>query len=162
VAVEQGTSLLFQSCDGSFQSNFYIQSWIVDQATGNILSVNGFGESQGGGLATGLTVDPSGKWLAVTDIFNNNVHVLAIDPTNAGLTESPDLIFPTGTAPNLAAFDNTGKFLYVLNGGLGWVGPGSNNISAYAFNASTGMLTPLPGSPYTTGQSPTSFVIAQP
>jgi DNA-binding beta-propeller fold protein YncE len=135
---------------------------LIDQATGNISSTNGFSEPQGGGLAVGLAVDPSGKWLAATDIMNNNVHILAINPANGGLTESQSLIFPTGTGPSAVVFDSTGKFLYVLNGGLGSVGAGSNNISAYAFDASTGMLTAVSGSPYNVGQLPTAIVIAQP
>ena len=162
VLAEQGTSLLFQSCEGSFQSDFSVQSLLIDQATGNISSTNGFSEPQGGGLAVGLAVDPSGKWLAATDIMNNNVHILAINPANGGLTESQSLIFPTGTGPSAVVFDSTGKFLYVLNGGLGSVGAGSNNISAYAFDASTGMLTAVSGSPYNVGQLPTAIVIAQP
>lgn len=43
---------------GSFQSDFFVQICVVDQATGNIISVNGFDEPQGGGLAAGLAVDP--------------------------------------------------------------------------------------------------------
>jgi Lactonase, 7-bladed beta-propeller len=162
IAEEQGTSLVFQSCAGDFASDFNILSFTVDQTTGNVVGINGFAEQQGGGMAKGLAVDGSGKWLVATDVYGNSVHVLAITAVNGGLSETADHIFPTGSAPTAVAFDASGKFLYVLNSDLNSVGPKvSGNVSAYNFDAGTGMLTPIVGSPYITQPTPHSLVIAQ-
>ena len=44
------------------------------------------------------------------------------------------------------------QFLYVANGG-------DNTISAFSLNASTGALTPVPGSPFAAGTSPSSIAV---
>jgi 6-phosphogluconolactonase len=164
VAPEQGTSLVYATCVDDWSGMYWIASMIVDQTAGTT-STNGaaFVSPGPNQLLLGLAADPSGKWLAVTDLNNNSVHIMSINPATGALSDSPDHIFPTGTAPNAATFDRTGKFLYVTNGGYRFSGAtGSNNISAFAFNAATGMLTPLPGSPYAVGQAPTAIAIAQP
>ncbi|MGC9237930.1 MAG: beta-propeller fold lactonase family protein, partial [Thiomonas sp.] len=48
-----------------------------------------------------------------------------------------------------------GTFAYVANAG-------SNNVSAYSINATTGALTPVAGSPFAAGNLPLSVVVAQP
>jgi 6-phosphogluconolactonase (cycloisomerase 2 family) len=57
-----------------------------------------------------------------------------------------------GTGPDSVAVAPSGKFAYVANGF-------SNNISAYTVNASTGALTPITGSPFTTGDGPVSLTV---
>jgi 6-phosphogluconolactonase len=164
VAAEQGTSLVYASCVDDWFGMFWIACLLVDQSTGST-STNGaaFASPDPNELLLGLAVDPSGKWLAVTDVNNNAVHIMAINPATGALSDSPDHVFPTGAAPNAAAFDHNGRFLYVTNGGSAFsTTPASNTISAFAFNSATGTLTPVPGSPYAAGQSPTAIVIAQP
>jgi hypothetical protein len=49
------------------------------------------------------------------------------------------------------AFDPTGKFVYFT--------AASSKVLAYSFNASTGALTPVTGSPYTAvGTNPVSII----
>ena len=160
VAAQNTTTLVFQSCNEL--QTFGVLIYAVNQTTGAITIQPGFGEPTGGGLAKGLAVDPSGRWLAATDINSNTVHIIAIDAAHLALNETPGHVFTTGNGPNAVAFDRTGRFLYVLNGGSFQGIAGSNNISAYAFDTSTGNLTALPGSPYSTGTLPTALVIAQP
>ena len=50
------------------------------------------------------------------------------------------------------AVDPTGKFAYVAN-------PGSNNVSGYTINATTGALTAIAGSPFPAGASPFSVAV---
>jgi 6-phosphogluconolactonase len=50
------------------------------------------------------------------------------------------------------AVDPTGKFAYVAN-------KGDNTISAYTINATTGALTPIPGSPFAAGDAPFSVAV---
>lgn len=163
VASEPGMDLVFASCVDDWSGQYWIGSMSVDQATGNITATGAFTDPTNTALFVGLAADPSGKWLAATDVNNNTVHILAIDATSGVLTDSPDHDFPAGTGPSAVAFDRTGKFVYVINGGFRTSGAaGSNNLSAYLFNAATGMLTQLSGSPYQTGQSPSAIAIAQP
>lgn len=163
VAAEPGSSLVYASCVDDWSGMYWIASLIVDSSSGNPTSATGFVSPDPNELLLGLAADPSGKWLAVTDVNNNLVHVMSINPATGALSDSPDHIFPTGAAPSAVAFDHTGKFLYVTNGGYRFSGlTGSNNISGFDFNSATGMLTPLPGSPYATGQSPVALAIAQP
>ncbi|HZQ19649.1 MAG TPA: hypothetical protein VFA90_13090 [Terriglobales bacterium] len=163
VAAESGSSIVYASCVDDWSGMYWIASLIVDSSTGNPTSATGFVSPDSNELLLGLAVDPSGKWLAVTDVNNNLVHVMSINPATGALSDSPDHIFPTGTAPNAVAFDHTGKFLYVTNGGYRFSGlTGSNNISGFTFDSSNGMLTPLPGSPYAVGQAPSAIAVAQP
>jgi DNA-binding beta-propeller fold protein YncE len=65
---------------------------------------------------------------------------------------SPIAEFPVGQHPFGVALDPTGTFLYVAN-------RVDNSISAFSVNASTGMLTPVPGSPFPAGAAPTNILI---
>jgi len=60
--------------------------------------------------------------------------------------------FPAGSAPEFMAADASGKFLFVGN-------TGSNNISAFQIDGTTGMLTPAPGSPFPAGGQPEGVAI---
>ena len=55
--------------------------------------------------------------------------------------------FAAGTEPSSVAVDSQSKFVYAAN-------DGSNNISAYAINATTGALTQVAGSPFGAGDEP--------
>jgi len=60
----------------------------------------------------------------------------------------------TGLTPASIAVDPTGKFVYVAN-------RASNTVSGYGIDATSGVLTPLAGSPFMTGTSPV-FVATDP
>ena len=62
----------------------------------------------------------------------------------------PGSPFPAGIDPSSLVVE--GKFLYVINAG-------SNDISAFAIDANTGKLTPVPGSPFGAGQAPSSVTV---
>lgn len=158
---KSGFTFAYESCgDPNFDTTFNILEFTVDSATGAITSKNSFtGTAASAGLATGLAVDSSGKWLIALDVNNDLMYVLAIDPATGALTQTHT--FPTGHRPNSVVFDTSGKFLYVSNGDYPWyMTGGANTVSAYTFDASTGTATPL-GSPYKTGASDTSLTIAQ-
>jgi 6-phosphogluconolactonase len=59
---------------------------------------------------------------------------------------SGDNALGSGGGGSSSSASSVGKFIYVANFG-------SNSISAYAINATTGGLTPVGGSPFTTGAS---------
>ena len=55
------------------------------------------------------------------------------------------------SSPVSITVDSTGKFAYVANAG-------SNNVSGYTINSSTGALTSISGSPFTAGSGPYSII----
>jgi DNA-binding beta-propeller fold protein YncE len=57
------------------------------------------------------------------------------------VTGSP---FVAGTGPNGVSIDPTDGFVYLVNAG-------SDNVSGYIFNSSSGKLTPVKGSPFSAG-----------
>jgi 6-phosphogluconolactonase (cycloisomerase 2 family) len=117
------------------------------------------GTAKPGGLASGLAVDPSGKWLIGLDVNHDLLYVLSMNPNTGVLTQAHT--FPTGHRPNSVTFDDSGKFLYVSNGDYpAAMGGGSNDVSAYAFDPSTGNATQLNGSPYPAGAGVSSLIIA--
>ncbi|MGO9038589.1 MAG: beta-propeller fold lactonase family protein, partial [Steroidobacteraceae bacterium] len=61
--------------------------------------------------------------------------------------------FAAGTQPASVAVDPTGMFAYVANAG-------SDTVSVYAIDATTGELSPIGGSPFVTGTSPAAIAIS--
>lgn len=152
---QTGNTLVYSSCVDQSNGQFWIVVVSIDQSTGALTDLGGaWSDPTNTQHIAPLAIDRSGKWLAGVDVQNNIVHIMAINP-NGKLTDSNNHDFATGSSPADVAFDFTGKFLYIINGG-------SNNIGAYAFDPSTGLLTDLPGSPYPTGQAPGALAIAQP
>jgi 6-phosphogluconolactonase len=97
----------------------------------------------------GLASDPNSKFLFVAE-FNTGLRVLSIG-TNGALSEISGSPYTAGTGPTGVIVDPTGSYVYVAN-------KGSNNISAYTLNASSGVLTTISGSPFSSGgQLPIAF-----
>jgi 6-phosphogluconolactonase (cycloisomerase 2 family) len=135
----------------------------VDPQRGALTALAGFPMAVGASPFALAAVghDPLGHFEVVTEA--GLVHVFAVDPNSGALQEVPSS--PTMMPGNSAwkpmattiTFDPSGKFLYMssnLNREIpcapGCVLPPSTSIFAYAMDATTGALTPVPGSPYTT------------
>ena len=97
----------------------------------------------------GLAVDPSGKYLFVTETGASAVRVLSIGTTGA-LSEVSGSPFATGLGPSAVMVDSTGTYVYVANRTDG-------TVSAFTLS-STGSLTKISGSPFSTGSEPTDLV----
>jgi len=106
-----------------------------------------------------LAVDPSQKFLFVanegcsTDPTSGTVSVFSVNGTT--LTEVKGSPFATevpgataGSGP--ASLTVLGNYLYVVNNF-------ANNVSAFSFDPSSGVLTQLPQSPYAAGLSPSGI-----
>ena len=78
----------------------------------------------------GLASDPNSKFLFVAE-FNTGLRVLSIG-TSGALSEISGSPYTAGTGPTGVIVDPTGSYVYVAN-------KGSNNISAYTLNASSGV-----------------------
>jgi len=103
---------------------------------------------------TNLAIDPWQKIAVVGNSASANVSAYLIG-TGGTLMEVAGSPFAAGTSPVSASIfqvrDASGidhEYVYVLNGG-------SNNISAFSVNTTTGFLAPVAGSPFATGTNPT-------
>lgn len=152
---QSGKTLMYSSCIDQWNGEYWISAILVDHATGTLTDRGAaWQDPTNTERITAMAADPSGAWLAAMDGNNNAVHVMAIN-ANGSLTDASDHIFLTGTSPTALAFDKSGQFLYVINSG-------SNDMSAYAFDRSTGLLTPLAGSPFTMAKGSAAFAVAKP
>jgi 6-phosphogluconolactonase len=98
----------------------------------------------------GLASDPASKFLFVAE-FNTGLRVLSIG-TDGSLNEVSGSPYPAGTGPAGVILDSTGSYVYVAN-------KGSNSISGFALTAASGRLTPVSGSPFSSGgQLPIAFI----
>lgn len=98
-----------------------------------------------------ISIDPQGKFLFVTEI--DGVSVYPISTSNGTLgapVAGPP--FTTGSFPYSVSVDITGEFAYVANAGQA-------DVSEFTLDSSTGVLTPIQGSPVAAGDNPTSVAI---
>ncbi len=120
-------------------------------ATGALTPILGSPFLGGGTLY--LTVDPLSRFVfASDDAPPGSVVAFTISSTGA-LTAVPGSPFPTipgyvgTTRPSQIVTDATSSFVYT---GLMATG----QVAAFSVNASTGALTPVPGSPFPAGNNP--------
>jgi len=96
-----------------------------------------------------IVMHPSGKFLfAVT---GDAVVVYSINQSTGALTSVQTV---SGGSPISAAIDPKGLFLYAAN-------VNSNSVSAFTINQTSGLLTPVTGSPFPSGRNPQSVTIEQ-
>ncbi len=97
-----------------------------------------------------LTIDPTGKFLYVSDSFHSSLAGFAIDSSTGTLTPVPGSPFPNKFFTNRAAFNPSGTFLYVVDGGSD---SGIAGLSGYSVDPTTGSLTPISGGSFTFSSS---------
>jgi 6-phosphogluconolactonase len=145
-----GTLLYVANRDSESVSGFAIAA--DNSATPGALS------AVAGSFATGLSpvalaVDPSGKYLYVTDRASNDVtgfKIKAVIGTLSALSNSP---YSSGSSPDAIAISPTNKFLYVSNGG-------SASLSAYKIDPTSGNLIPASGT-VPTGAAPAGIAFGR-
>ena len=86
--------------------------------------------------ASGLGIDPQGKFLYATDFYGFNVLAFSINSADGSLAPVPGSPFGSGFYPAVAVVDPTTKFLNVADIGVGSFG----GISSYTIDAN-GALT---------------------
>jgi hypothetical protein len=99
-------------------------------------------------------VNPSGKFVYVTNGSSGNVSAYTINPGTGALTPVAGSPFPAGSEPFSVHVDPSGKFAYVANFS-------DNDVSAYTVDPGTGALTPLAGSPFPAGPGPASIIVVR-
>jgi 6-phosphogluconolactonase (cycloisomerase 2 family) len=133
-----------------------VSAYSINGSTGALTLLFGSPFAAGSG-ALSVAVDPSGRFLYLPDIGSNDVFMFKIDSgtgvlklsrTIHGRSSSSSIALSNGTTP----VTYTPKFAYVANNV-------DSNISGYTIDPETGVLTDVPGSPFTTGVQPTSIAV---
>jgi 6-phosphogluconolactonase len=143
----------------TFYSNSQLTAQISasDIAAAGTAAVTVFNSASGGGssntstftITTGgvgpqsIAVDPTGKFAYVAnegcgDSTFGNMSLYTIDPTTGALASIPPPVPTHDEGARSVTVDPFGKFAYVANWGEGDT---AGSISAYTFNATTGVLT---------------------
>jgi YVTN family beta-propeller protein len=132
-----------------------VAMYTIDATTGALTSI---GTIAVGGFAVSVAVHPSGKFAYVAAASDTpgsagDVSMYTIDATTGALTSIGTIAAGTIAAlpaPISIAVDPTGAFAYVANSG-------SNDVSMYTINATTGALTSI--GTIATGTDPGSVAV---
>ena len=119
-----------------------------DPNSGVLTQISGSPYAAGDG-AHSLVLHPSGKFLYVANPGQGENDISQFNIASDGSLTEPNprtSVAPNASVPNLLAMDPGGAFLYVAN-------VGSNNISVFSIDSSSGALTQLAGSPFLIGLS---------
>ena len=132
-----------------------ISGFNIDPTTGALTPIIGspFTSTVGGAGPTLITVDPNGSLVyAVTPGSTLSVWCFQISYPNGQLVLVTNSPFSVPAGGLFAVFDPTGRFFYIGNA-LG--------VEGYTYNPSTGVLTAIPGSPFTTLTTPGKMVFSE-
>lgn len=124
----------------------------INATTGVPTAIPGSPFSSGSNLF--VAVDPAGKFLFTSgDDPPGGIFAFTIDATTGALTAVPGSPFPIpgqtvlNSRPSGLLTDSTGRFVYAAL-------TATNQIAAFSIASGTGVLTPVPGSPFAAGTSP--------
>ena len=95
---------------------------------------------------------PSGRFLYVANICDDNISAYAIDASTGALEPVPGSPFAAGSGPIAVVVDPSGRFAYANNM---W----SSDVTAYSIDASTGALSQISGSPFQAGLYPQRLTV---
>jgi 6-phosphogluconolactonase (cycloisomerase 2 family) len=130
------------------QNSGNLSGYAVDPSTGVLTPLAGFPVASGVNPVS-VIHDPPNRFAIVADIAVNLITVYGINQSTGMLTKVQPSPYLVGQEPRSLAIDPSGKFVYVASQAL-------NNVTAFSMNAS-GVLTPVPGSPFPTGGTGPSF-----
>src|ERR1700722_2754886 len=130
-----------------------IQSFSIDSTSGELTAASVVTESSNPDFRA-VIMSPSGKFLYVNDLTLGRIFAYTIGPegTLSAVAGSP-FTLPDGEQPTQIILDASGKYLYAPL----YVG---NGISAFSIDASTGSLTLVPGSRFSTSELPEGVAAA--
>jgi 6-phosphogluconolactonase len=162
MAIDPAGKFLFVANQGSSTiSVFSISGAVLKEVAGSPFSTIPAGST----VATGpsaVVVSATGNFLYVSNTFTSTVSAYSIASSGA-LTVLGGSPFAVGLSPSGMTLPPSGAFLYVANSG-------SNNISAFDIcdkvaiscadvNNPNGNLTPVAGSPFSSGGSPVAIAV---
>ena len=133
-----------------------VSAYTIDGTTGALTQIDADSGTPGvqnfpsGSQPLSVIIDASGKF-AFTATNGGQVSAYTINPGTGALTSAGTVT--TGEAMRSVAVDPSGKYVYVaatLNFG---------HVLAYSVNATTGALSPVAGSPFSTGNFPIAVAV---
>jgi 6-phosphogluconolactonase len=151
LTIDSGGTLLFSA--NAITNN--ISAYSIDSTNGALTEVAG-SPFPTGARPLAMAIAPSGKFLYVAS--GNLGAIFAYANASGALQIVAGSPFLVGTGPLSLAVDPAEHFLYVANSS-------SNTVSVLSIDDSSGALTQIPGSPFSTGttttttSSPVSLVI---
>jgi len=144
----------------SFQN--YIWEYLIEGMTGALALSPASPFSMPGGPYC-VTANSNSYFLYASNSYpsypTGSVAGYTIDTVTGSLTAVPGSPFVGGPVPVGVTVDLAGRFVFTANQGS-YLTNYSGTVSAYAVDANTGALTPVPGSPFAAGLEPTSVATA--
>jgi len=134
-----------------------VSGYTINANTGALTPIPGSPFAAGKGTGS-LAVDPTGRFAYATNAGDGTVSGYTINATSGALTPVPGSPFAVVPYLTSVAVDPTGKFAYVGNCG-DFCSAGSAGVWGYTINATSGALTPIPGSPFAAGSYPISIAV---
>jgi 6-phosphogluconolactonase (cycloisomerase 2 family) len=139
-----------------------VSAYSIDNATGALAQLSG-SPFAAGTTPIALTIHPTGKYAYAANAASNSISAYTIDTATgalAAIAGSPYLVTPyagpvVGSITPIA-IDPSGQLAIVANSNATLAGSGASvnqpdNLDVYGIDASSGALTPVIGSPFTTG-----------
>jgi 6-phosphogluconolactonase len=133
-----------------------ILGFVENTSTGALTQITGTNALNGfnaGVAPSSIAIDPTGKYVYVTDKAQNEVYGYAISNNTTGaltgLVSSP---FATGQYPLSITIEPRGKYVYVAN-------YNSATVSSYSLNLANGSLGASAGSNFVTSTGPTCVTV---
>jgi 6-phosphogluconolactonase len=133
-----------------------ILGFVENPGTGGLTPITGNNSNNGfsaGVAPSAIAIDPTGKYVYVTDKAQNQVYGYGISNTTSGaltgLVSSP---YATGQYPVSITIEPRGKYVYVANYNTG-------SVSSYSLNLSSGALGASAGSNFKTTTGPTCVTV---
>jgi 6-phosphogluconolactonase len=144
-----------------------ISAFTIDPNTGALTPIPGSpfidtGQSKdplgSGASPQGVTVAPSGQFAYVANAFSWTISTYTINPTTGALTPLSGSPLATAPEPAQITFNASGQFAYVQSAGTPFDRL-DGSISVYSVNTTTGVLTPIQGSPFASGAATDFFAL---
>lgn len=134
-----------------------ISAFNIDPGTGALTPILGspFTATAGTVGPTAIAVDPSGRFVyAVTPGSSFSIWCFTIDSTNGQLEAVTNSPFSATAGGLFALFDPSGNFFYIGS-------QSGSGVAGFTYNPSTGALTGIAGSPFSTRKAPGKMVLSE-
>ena len=140
------------------QSDGTISTYVYDQDGGNLTEL--LPRVPSGGTPTSVTIHPNKKFAYVSNGGGGgnlpNLAAFSINPATGALTPAGSSPLTPGSGPAAVIVDPSGNFAFVAHQG---VVNGASTVTAFSLDSSTGVPTPVPGSPFATPAGANSVVV---
>ena len=142
-----------------------VSAYVINSTTGALTAVAG-SPFRAGTQPRFVQLEPSGKFVYVANAGSNEIWTYTLNSvsgalrlTARGKVRARQAPVGIGFLAGSSQVTYTPKFAYVANCGSPCGGRGEG-VSGYAINATSGALTPVPGSPFSAGKAPQSVAVA--